>query len=434
MPGLHQADLGIEQFLLGVQHVEGGARTDQGFLAHAVQGNFVGADLRFERGDARARGVELPPGADHVLGLRAARTVELVASLADQFLGLAHARPFAAVLVDRHRRLHAQAVGVVLVGRDLQVELLLDDADQIDLGQQVADGAVDAVAGGGDSILGADGARPEIHRQRDRLVLADRQSADQGNFAEPAGLLSDGALESRLGDADLRLGLHQVGPGALEPRFGLRHVGDRELADAEAFAGGVELLDEHQHVVTARIGDGDVLHQVGVRGDSRQKDVLLGVGERGPLRLDVGLGRLGVGHRLAAAEQRLDHLQRRETAVQDVVGRQRANGNGVLLDLVVLERERDPRPPVGDGLGERFRRSAAAAHGWPAGRGCCCRWSTAPESGSATRHSKRPPTRPRGRTPLLRARASSWAGYAFKLPSSVDSTLSLVGTALVAKN
>ena len=34
------------------------------------------------------------------------------------------ARPFAAVLVDRHRRLHAHAVVVVLVGRDLQVELL----------------------------------------------------------------------------------------------------------------------------------------------------------------------------------------------------------------------------------------------------------------------------------------------------------------------
>ena len=36
MPGLHQADLRIEQFLLGVQHVERSARTDQGFLAHAA--------------------------------------------------------------------------------------------------------------------------------------------------------------------------------------------------------------------------------------------------------------------------------------------------------------------------------------------------------------------------------------------------------------
>ena len=50
----------------------------------------------------------------------------------------------------------------------------------------------------------------------------------------------------------------------LEARLGLRHVGDREFADAEAFARGVELLDQHRHVVAARIGDGDVLHQVGV--------------------------------------------------------------------------------------------------------------------------------------------------------------------------
>jgi hypothetical protein len=84
------------------------------------------------------------------------------------------------------------------------------------------------------------------------------------------------------------------------------------------------------------------------------QDVLLGVGERGALRLDVGLGRLGVGHRLAAAEQRLDHLKRRETAVQDVISRRDPDGNGVLLDLVILNRERHPGPPVGDGLGERF--------------------------------------------------------------------------------
>ena len=87
--------------------------------------------------------------------------VEFVAALADQFLGLADLRPLAAVLVDRYRRLHAHTVGVVLVGRDLQVELLLDDADEIDLGQQVADGAVHAVAGGRDSYWALTARRPK---------------------------------------------------------------------------------------------------------------------------------------------------------------------------------------------------------------------------------------------------------------------------------
>jgi hypothetical protein len=45
------------------------------------------------------------------------------------------------------------SVGVVPVVRDLQVELLLQRADEVDLGQQVTDRRiVHAVVGGGDAV------------------------------------------------------------------------------------------------------------------------------------------------------------------------------------------------------------------------------------------------------------------------------------------
>ncbi len=88
--------------------------------------------------------------------------------------------------------------------------------------------------------------------------------------------------------------------------------------------------------------------------DGRQQHVLLGVGKCRALGLDVGLRRLGLRDGLAAAEDRLGHRQGRELAVQDEEGRRRPDRIRILLDLVVLERKRDPRPPVGDGLGERF--------------------------------------------------------------------------------
>src|SRR5262249_22863172 len=196
--------------------------------------------LRLERGDARARRIELAIGADRVLGLGSARTIELVATLGDQLLGLAHLRPFAAVLIDRYGRLQAHTVGVVLVVRHLQVELLLDKADQIDLRQQVADRAVDAVVGSRDAVLRADCTWPIVHGERNRLLFAARQSADQRHLAQPPRPLADGTLVARFGDADLGFGLHQVGAGAFETRLRLRDVGDGELADPEAFARRVE--------------------------------------------------------------------------------------------------------------------------------------------------------------------------------------------------
>ena len=116
------------------------------------------------------------------------------------------------------------------------------------------------------------------------------------------------------------LGLHQVGLGELQPRLGLRHVGDREFADAEALARGVELLDEDADVVVARIGDVRCLctrSAYEVRG--RKKDGMFGIGEHRALGLDVGLRLLGVGDGLAAEKERLGHDRVVERAIQDVV-------------------------------------------------------------------------------------------------------------------
>ena len=168
------------------------------------------------------------------------------------------------------------------------------------------------------------------------------------------GLTPIGALEGRLVDAHLRLGLHQVGLGLLEAGFGLRHVGDGELADPEALARGVELLDQHPHVVPARIDDADVAHQVGVGGDGLQQDRLLGVGQRARWAWMLAWAVLVSADRLAAAEDRLGDRQQRRPAVQDEVAVGGRHRERIGLDLVVLDRQRDLGPPVGDGLGQRF--------------------------------------------------------------------------------
>ena len=112
------------------------------------------------------------------------------------------------------------------------------------------------------------GARAGVHGERDAFFFAGRQARPiSGSSPTVPGALADDALIGRFVDAQLRLGLHQVGLGLLEARLGLRDVGDGELADAEAFARGIELLHQHPDVVLARIDDADVAHQVGVGGD-----------------------------------------------------------------------------------------------------------------------------------------------------------------------
>jgi len=65
--GLDELNARIEQFLLGVQHVQHGARTDLGFALHAFQRDLGGLDLVFQRLDAGGGGH--PCGIRILLGL-----------------------------------------------------------------------------------------------------------------------------------------------------------------------------------------------------------------------------------------------------------------------------------------------------------------------------------------------------------------------------
>ena len=230
----------------------------------------------------------------------------------------------------------------------------MQHAYEVYLRQQIADRRVHAIVGGRDTVCGGDRSGTGVHGEADRLFFRRWQSTDQRDFAQPARLLADGALEGRLGDADVGFSLHQIGPGEFEASLGLRHVGDRQFADPEALAGRVELLDQHPDVVAASVGNADVLYQVRIRRDRRKQDGLLRFRQLGALRLDVRLGLLGLGDGLAAAEQRLDHLERRELAVQRVEGRRGSLRVGVLLDLVVFDVQRDTRPPVRNSLRKRL--------------------------------------------------------------------------------
>ena len=159
----------------------------------------------------------------------------------------------------------------------LQFQPLLDHANQIDLRQQVTDGAVDTVTGGRDAILRGDGARAVVHGERDRLLLAAGQAADQRHLAA-ARTLADHALIGRLRDADLGLGHHQVGARAFQARFGLRHVGDGGPPTRKRSRVASSCSISTRDVVATRIGDGDVLHEIGIRCHGGEQDVLLGVG------------------------------------------------------------------------------------------------------------------------------------------------------------
>ena len=61
-----------------------------------------------------------------------------------------------------------------------------------------------------------------------------------------------------------------------EPRFRLRHVGARHLADVEAVARLAQLLLQHLDVAALQFEDGGVAQQIHVSGGGGEQDVLLG--------------------------------------------------------------------------------------------------------------------------------------------------------------
>ena len=92
--------------------------------------------------------------------------------------------------------------------------------------------------------------------------------------------------------------------GGGQPRFRLRHVGARDLADVEAVAGLAKLLLQHLDVAALQIEDRGVADQVHVGGGGVEQHGLLGQ----PQRLARGrhqlLGLPGPARGPKAVEQR----------------------------------------------------------------------------------------------------------------------------------
>src|SRR5262245_29537340 len=95
----------IDEILLGIEHVERGALADARFLAHAVERDLGGGDLRLGGIDLRLSRLELAPGlGDRRLHL-IARRVEVEPALAERLLGLPDGRVFGPTLIERHGEL-----------------------------------------------------------------------------------------------------------------------------------------------------------------------------------------------------------------------------------------------------------------------------------------------------------------------------------------
>ena len=109
----------------------------------------------------------------------------------------------------------------------------------------------------------------------------------------------------RLADRERDLGIVEVGGGAGDPRLGLRHVGRRHVADAQAGARGVERLPQERRIEALRLDQRLVAQHAHVGGGAVEQHALLDRAQRLAARPHL---RLGLAHRargLEAVEQRL---------------------------------------------------------------------------------------------------------------------------------
>ena len=122
--------------------------------------------------------------------------------------------------------------------------------------------------------------------------------------------MADDLLVSRAAGLEIGLGRGERRQRLGAPRFGLRHVGARHLADIETVLGRLELLGQHGDVVLAQANDGRVAHNIDVSGRGVEQDRLFDGAKRltGCLHLRL---RLPDGVEiLEALEQRLGQLHR----------------------------------------------------------------------------------------------------------------------------
>ncbi len=101
--------------------------------------------------------------------------------------------------------------------------------------------------------------------------------------------MADDLLKGGAARLEIRLSGGKGGQRFRAPRFGLRHIGARHLADIEAVPGRLELLAEHGDVVLAQADDGRIAHDIDIGGHGIEQDRLLDDAQRFARRLHGSL-------------------------------------------------------------------------------------------------------------------------------------------------
>src|SRR6185295_4758594 len=99
--------------------------------------------------------------------------------------------------------------------------------------------------------------------------VPSRAARSTNTASVTTGAFSDGARRGQVA-----LSLYAVGHGARQPRFGLRHVRLRDLADIESLARRLQLLANHLFVVLRQVEHAEVAQHVDIGGHRLQQDLL----------------------------------------------------------------------------------------------------------------------------------------------------------------
>ena len=190
------------------------------------------------------------------------------------------------------------------------------------------------------------------------LQVRRRQAVDRARRLEPARLHADHLPIGRARRHVVRLRGQHLRARRSKPRFRLRHVGARHLADRETVLGLPQLLLQHLDVAALQGEDRRVANEVHVGGRGRKQHGLLGEPQRLARRRHLLLGLPGAGRGAEAVQQRLG--VGRAVALDGVVADGpriggRAGGGGhsrgrVDKRLAGRGRQADARPVAGQRL------------------------------------------------------------------------------------
>ncbi len=325
---------GVDEVLLRVEHVECRALADASLLAHAVERDLGGGDLRLGGIDLRLGGLELPPGLGHRRLHLVARGVEIEPTLAERLLGLADGRVFGAALIDRHRELGGDRGLQRLEHRERlgRAEVLLHVAHRGQGGGERALGDLDLLQRDVDVVHRGGDQRVLVAAAADRAVEGTRREpVDRRRGGKPRRWRHADHLQVlRLRGDVVGLRQRQLRPAAGESRLRLRDVGACDLAGREAVARLPQRHFQHVHVAALQLEDGRRLQQVHVGGGAAEQHVLLGRAQRFAGGEDLALGLAGAGRRLQAVEQRLGG--------GEPVGLHRDATHGLVVDCAAASR------------------------------------------------------------------------------------------------